>query len=245
MNLVIKHGDELATTSEIVASNTGNDHASVIKLVRSYKDKIEQFGSLGFEIQVGRSDGRGGQSREVAILNEQQATFLLTLMRNSEIVVRFKVKLVKEFYRMRNQAPVIHAIPQTLSEALRLAADLSEQKEQLAAQLTIAAPKADAFERIADADGCLGLQAAGKVLQQKPNKFIAWLREQGWIYRRAGSMINLGRAEKVNAGYITHKVTTVERSDGTEKVVEQTLITPKGLTKLALMLNVNTLPKAA
>lgn len=137
------------------------------------------------------------------------------------------------------------AIPKTLPEALRLAADLSEQKEQLAAQLLIAAPKVEAFARIAEADGSLGLQAAGKALQQKPNKFIAWLREKGWIYRRAGSTNNLGRAEKVNSGYITHKVTTVLREDGTEKVVEQTMITPKGLTKLSEMLNVNSFPEAA
>lgn len=33
--------------------------------------------------------------------------------------------------------------------------------------------------------------------------------------------------------YLEHKVTTVERSDGTVKMVEQVLVTPKGLAKLA------------
>lgn len=238
MELVIKHGEEYATTSQIIAANTNNEHASTMKLVRDYIGHLEQFGGVRFEIDTFETAG-GKQKREIAILNEQQATFLLTLMRNSEIVVRFKVELVKEFYRLRNQSPVVQfAIPQTFAEALRLAADATEQKERYAAQLAIAAPKIEAFSRIAEADGSLGLQAAGKALQQKPNKFIAWLREQGWIYRRAGSTVNLGRAEKVNAGYLTHKVTTVEREDGTEKVVEQVLITPKGLTKLSIMFNV-------
>ena len=237
-NLVVKHGEEFATTSGIIASNTGNEHASVIKLVREYQNHLEEFGSLGFEIQVSRSDGKGGQKREIAILNEQQATFLLTLMRNSDVVVRFKLELVKEFYRMRSMASA-PLIPQTLSEALRLAADLADQKEKMAEQLSIAAPKVAALERIAEAGGSLGLQEAGKALQQKPNKFIAWLRENGWIYRRAGSSSNLGRAEKVNAGYITHKVTTVEREDGSEKIVEQALITPKGLARLAVILGVS------
>jgi hypothetical protein len=35
-----------------------------------------------------------------------------------------------------------------------------------------------------------------------------------------------------------HKITTVERSDGTEKAVEQVLVTPKGLARLAEKLNV-------
>lgn len=164
--------------------------------------------------------------------------------RDSLIVVaqlcpEFTAKIVDRWQELEERAAKpVYAIPQTFAEALRLAADATEQKERYAAQLAIAAPKVEAFSRIAEADGSLGLQAAGKALQQKPNKFIAWLREQGWIYRRAGSTVNLGRAEKVNAGYLTHKVTTVEREDGTEKVVEQVLITPKGLAKLSIMFNV-------
>ena len=232
MKLVIKHGDEFATTSEIIAQNTDTQHKNVLELIGTYTEQIEQFGPFAFQTRKS-----GGRPTEYAILNEQQSTFLLTLMRNTEIVVRFKVELVKEFYRMRSLAST-PLVPQTLSEALRLAADLSDEKEKMAEQLSIAAPKVAALERIAEAGGSLGLQEAGKALQQKPNKFIGWLRENGWIYRRAGSGTNLGRAEKVNAGYITHKVTTVSREDGSEKIVEQVLITPKGLARLAVILGV-------
>jgi hypothetical protein len=37
-------------------------------------------------------------------------------------------------------------------------------------------------------------------------------------------------------------VTTVERSDGTEKVVEQVLVTPKGLAKLSAFVELKGLP---
>ena len=76
-----------------------------------------------------------------------------------------------------------------------------------------------------------------KALQQSPNKFCDWLRKNHWIYRRAGGKNNLGYQDKVQAGYLTHKVTTVNREDGTEKVVEQVLITTKGITRLASVLN--------
>lgn len=101
MKLVIKHGDEFATTSEIIAQNTDTEHRAVLQLIGTYKEQMEQFGRVAFEMRTLKTKG-GDQQREIAILNEQQSTFLLTLMRNSEIVVRFKVELVKEFYRMRS-----------------------------------------------------------------------------------------------------------------------------------------------
>lgn len=39
--------------------------------------------------------------------------------------------------------------------------------------------------------------------------------------------------DRIKSSLLTHKVTTVSRSDGTEKIVEQVLVTAKGLAKLA------------
>ena len=38
---------------------------------------------------------------EVYLLNEEQATFVITLLRNSKVVVKFKKELVRQFYAMR------------------------------------------------------------------------------------------------------------------------------------------------
>ena len=43
----------------------------------------------------------GEQKQEIARLNESQATYLITLFRNTDIVRQFKLELVKEFWRMR------------------------------------------------------------------------------------------------------------------------------------------------
>jgi hypothetical protein len=43
----------------------------------------------------------GGRPVEYAILDEQQATFLITLMRNSEKVILFKEELTKQFFKQR------------------------------------------------------------------------------------------------------------------------------------------------
>jgi len=109
---------------------------------------------------------------------------------------------------------------------------VSEQAAVVAAQ----APKVDAFDRIALADGQMNLQTAGKILQQPPNKFIQWLRENGWIYKRPGSKHNSAHVGKINVGYLTLKTHEFNTSDGQTRISEQVLVTPKGLAKLALML---------
>lgn len=74
----------------------------MIKLVRSYLVALQEFGRVRFEIQPFMTAG-GEQRREVAVLPESQATLLLSLMKNSPKVVDFKVRLVKEFYWMREE----------------------------------------------------------------------------------------------------------------------------------------------
>ena len=74
----------------------------MLKLIRGYLNDFEAFGGVGFEIQPFETNG-GIQKREIAILNEQQATLLVTYCKNTETVRKFKVALVKAFYEMRAQ----------------------------------------------------------------------------------------------------------------------------------------------
>ena len=96
--LVLLHHNEPMTTSLAIAAGTENTHESVIKLVRKYVEDLQEFGAFGFEIQKS-----GGRPTEVAYLNEPQATLLITYLRNSETVRRFKIALVKAFYEMRDR----------------------------------------------------------------------------------------------------------------------------------------------
>lgn len=60
------------------------------------------FGPLNFESRVGDRKQGGGKPIEFAELNEDQATYLMTLFRNTEIVRAFKIKLVKAFRKAIN-----------------------------------------------------------------------------------------------------------------------------------------------
>lgn len=97
--VMVVDGDPLASTVAI-AKGMRQRHASVIRLTRRYQKRMERFGRVRFEIQSFSTRG-GKQQREVALLNEQQAALLISLMRNSDEVVDFKVRLIDEFYRMR------------------------------------------------------------------------------------------------------------------------------------------------
>ena len=92
---------ELRTTSAAIAVGVGLSHASVIKLVRRYQEQMAELGLLRFEIQPRAKGAHGGGDAELAFLTEDQATFLIALMRNTDVVVRFKLNLVKEFSRMK------------------------------------------------------------------------------------------------------------------------------------------------
>lgn len=102
--LVTFEKGEARTTSLVIAEGTDNQHKAVIQLVRKYRNELEKFGSLPFQMGVMRKDGRGGEPTEYALLNEQQATLLITFMRNTKIVIEFKIALVRAFFELRDMA---------------------------------------------------------------------------------------------------------------------------------------------
>ena len=101
MNIVYMDGKkEPYTTSEIISECAEVKHHTVTRLVREHKADFEALGILGFEIH--KLDTRG-QPKKSYILNEQQATLLITYLKNTEPVREFKKNLVKAFFELRNE----------------------------------------------------------------------------------------------------------------------------------------------
>lgn len=94
--------DEVFTNSKVIAEGTGNKHEAVQAIISKYSDDIKDFGALRFEMRVLKHENYKGSTREkIYYLNEEQATFVITLLRNSKVVVKFKKELVRQFYAMR------------------------------------------------------------------------------------------------------------------------------------------------
>lgn len=97
--LTFNYKDEAFTDSRILAQGANIEHASVIKLITNHLDDVAEFGRVGFQIVPFETNG-GIQKMKVCRLNEQQATFVISLMKNTKPVVAFKKELVKQFYKM-------------------------------------------------------------------------------------------------------------------------------------------------
>jgi phage antirepressor YoqD-like protein len=225
MQLVTTTNDgQPVTTSLAIAQGTDNEHRAVLQLVRKYLADLEEFGRVAFEMRTFETAG-GPQQREVAILNERQATLLLSYMRNSEIVREFKKELVREFYRMAEelrQRPSFY-IPQTLSEALQLAADQAKQIEHQERQIEAAKPAVEYHERVAVADDCHSIDEAAKILKAGPRKLRQWMRDNK-IFRIDG----LPGQEYMNRGYFRVIEKTIPLPFG-HKLHKQVLVTGKGM----------------
>lgn len=101
--LVFLKNNEPITTSLIIAKRTKNQHESIIRLINEHKANFERWGQIYFsDLKSGNKNGDlRGRPTKVAYLNEQQATFLITLLRNNAVVLDFKSELVDQFYKMR------------------------------------------------------------------------------------------------------------------------------------------------
>lgn len=101
MNIVYMDGKkEPFTTSEIIAECAEVQHHTITRLIREHKADFEALGILGFEIH--KLDTRG-QPKKSYLLNEQQATLLITYLKNTEPVREFKKNLVKAFFELRKE----------------------------------------------------------------------------------------------------------------------------------------------
>ncbi|MCK0507887.1 phage antirepressor KilAC domain-containing protein [Aromatoleum anaerobium] len=235
MNIVTITGGQAVTSSLAIADGTENEHRAVLQLVRTYLADLEEFGRVAFEMRPFETAG-GTQKREVAMLNEQQSTLLLTYMRNSDIVRAFKKRLVKAFWELA-QRPASDPM-QVLNDpaAMRgLLLNYSEKVIALEEKVAEQSPKVEALDRIAVSDGRLNLTNAAKNLDVPPRRLIDWMIANKWIYRRAGGSGAVAYQDKIQSGYLTHKVYVATREDGSEKTCEQVMVLPKGLAKLSML----------
>jgi Phage regulatory protein Rha (Phage_pRha) len=94
--IVSQHSDNvLVVDSRLISQELGIEHGNFMETIKKYQKQAEQaFGILRFE--TGEIKGRG-QPEKYCLLTEEQATFYMTLSRNTPEVVELKIKLVKAF----------------------------------------------------------------------------------------------------------------------------------------------------
>lgn len=99
MNQLVKIKDnDVFTDSLVIAEGAGLEHHTITRKIRDYTKDFRELGPVDVV-----SIGINGTSdyKKLYMINEPQASYLITLLENNETVRRFKLNLVKEFYRMR------------------------------------------------------------------------------------------------------------------------------------------------
>ncbi|EAK0249881.1 phage regulatory protein [Campylobacter jejuni] len=97
-DLVYSSNGVLITDQNKISIISKVDTNSIQRLIRTYKQDLEYFGKLDFSLQkIAKTN------KKIYYLNEQQATLLLTYMKNSESVRNAKKVLVFAFYQMKEK----------------------------------------------------------------------------------------------------------------------------------------------
>jgi phage antirepressor YoqD-like protein len=188
MNLIQRKNNNLLVSTDTIAKHTENEHRSVYRLIKNYESDFTEFGEVRFEIA-------GRQS--IAMLNEDQATLLITFLKNTEKVRSFKIALVKEFKSLKQA--VVETPEQLMARALISAQSVIEAKDK---QLEEAKPAIELHESIVNDDHTLSMRDAGKRLQVKPNKFVEWLRSAKYL-----NYDNIAYQSHINSGYLVLSTT--------------------------------------
>lgn len=232
---------EAVTTTLAIAAGCEVDHASVIKLARTYQSDLQEFGLLDF-----KSESTGGRPTEFALLNEQQSTLILTYMRNSTIVREFKKRLVKDFWRLAHAKPVFDyaaalSDPRTLlalltenvTKVVALEADnteLTKENHLLEVKVEQDAPKVAFHDMVVVSHKTYNAAQAAKIIGTGRTRLLQFMRQKGWVTRT-----NEPYQAKIEAGLLDVKLGTFDHPTQGTIPTCSTLITGKGLTKLQAM----------
>lgn len=117
------------TTSEIIAEFAGVKHHAIRQLITKHESDFKEFGVLAFEMRKPPAGSKGGRPETIYHLNEEQATLLMTYLKNTAQVRAFKKELVRQFYAMRKELTSRQAYRAELKPIRRELTDVIQQAD--------------------------------------------------------------------------------------------------------------------
>ena len=160
----------------------------------------------------------------------QVVTEYQLIKRDSYVVVaqlspEFTARLVDRWQELENQQ--MPQIPQTLSEALRLAADQAEQIERQNLLIEQQRPKVEFVQRYVEAGTTKSLRETAKILKVPERAMIDCLVGDGLLFRQSGNLLPYQKYHV--KGLFDVKTGTTEYGHN----YAQTRVTSKGIEYIA------------
>lgn len=196
------------------------------------KDRIEKYGFVeGLDFvkidspKLGNQ--RGGDRRSIEYHISLSMAKELCMVERNEKGKQARLYFI-ECEKIAKQKTQPIAIPQTLPEALRLAADLAEKNQKLLEEQKINAPKVDYCDQIVADNGAMTITKAAKVIGYPPRKFKDYIRQVGWLYANADTPMQ----HVITSGYMVLRYAHWTDNDGNPVEKPYAHITAKGMFAL-------------
>lgn len=199
------------------------------------KDRIERYGFIENQdycllTEIGEQKGRGGHNKIEYILTVDAAKELSMVEGNDKgkQARRYFIEAEKAFRQVLSQRPTI---PQTFSEALRLAASQAEQIEQQQKQLEAQRPRVLFSQAVETAKESVLVGELAKIICQNgvqigEKRLFQWLRDNNFLCSH-GERYNQPTQRAIEMGLFEMRKTTISVGDHS-KVRTTTKVTGKG-----------------
>lgn len=221
MNLIAENHKGVATMSSLeIAAITGKNHTHVMRDIRETLEQAEigltKFGSSYLNSQ-----------------NKEQPCYHLP-RRECDLVisgysVKYRLAIIDRWHELESKQSF--QLPQTLPDALRLAADLADQVQDQNRLIAEQAPKVDFYDTVTGSASVCQMAVAAQVanLPFGRNTLFMRLREMGTLIS-GGDRHNLPKQEFVSRGLFTVKESVTENPKSGEPIVSfTTFVTQKGI----------------
>jgi len=197
--LVFIENGQVVTDSLTVAEVFGKEHKNVVRDIGVQTDKLHkavesEFVKLNFE--PSSYFDKSNRKQFKANLTEEAFTIIAMSYVTPE-AMKFKVKFIQEFKRMREKLTnKQHTLPTSFAEALRLAADLEEEKQKLVTKTLMleqrvaeAEPKVTYFDTILHSTKLVTITQIAKDYGLSGQVLNKILHESGVQYKQSGQWL--------------------------------------------------------
>lgn len=220
---------EQTMSSREIAELTGKRHDHVLRDCDTLNDNYEK---MGFP-RIGE-----GYYTHPNTGNQQHREYLLTKMQTFDLMtgynVELRIKVNRRWAELEAKEQAQNSqIPQSFSEALRLAAEQAEKIEAQQKQLQAQAPKVLFADAVSASKTSILIGELAKIIKQNgvemgQNRLFEWLRSNGYLITRQGTDYNMPTQKAMELGLFEIKETSITHSDGHITVNKTPKVTGKG-----------------
>lgn len=211
-----KNASALTMSSREITKLVNSRHSDVCKSIETLISK----GVIGGYQPKPYTHPQNGQIYYEYFLNKRD-TYILVAQFSPE----FTAAVIDRWQELENQQ--MPQIPQTLSEALRLAADQAEQIEKQNLLIEQQRPKVEFVQRYVEAGTTKSLRETAKILKMPERTMIDYLVCDGLLFRQSGNLLPYQKYHV--KGLFDVKTGTTEYGHN----YTQTRVTSKGIEYIA------------